>query len=102
MATIEGVVLYPPRFGITVGTPSSTMATHEFVVPKSIPITRSMGLLGFGRAKALPLLNAARPHVRAGCASRSLYRLRSGMKTLACVLVGGLAAREARPDRRKP
>src|SRR5688572_13284407 len=41
MATIDGVVLYPPRFGITTGVPSSTIATHEFVVPRSIPITFS-------------------------------------------------------------
>src|SRR3954471_11505111 len=39
IATIEGVVLYPPRLGITVGVLFSTMATHELVVPKSIPMT---------------------------------------------------------------
>src|SRR5690242_3831288 len=27
---------------MTVGTPSSTMATHEFVVPRSMPMTRSI------------------------------------------------------------
>jgi hypothetical protein len=42
IATMDGVVLYPPLFGMTVGTPSSTMATHEFVVPRSIPKTRSI------------------------------------------------------------
>src|SRR5450432_177365 len=42
MATIDGVVLYPPRFGTTVGTPFSTMATQEFVVPRSMPITLSI------------------------------------------------------------
>jgi hypothetical protein len=40
-ATIDGVVLYPPRFGMTLGVPFSTMATHEFVVPRSMPITFS-------------------------------------------------------------
>ena len=40
IATIEGVVLYPPRFGITTGVPSSTIATQELVVPRSIPMTR--------------------------------------------------------------
>src|SRR5689334_12310301 len=44
IATIEGVVLYPPRFGITEGVPSSTIATHEFVVPRSIPITLSLAI----------------------------------------------------------
>src|SRR5262245_29383575 len=41
-ATIEGVVLYPPRFGMTTGVPFSTIATHEFVVPRSIPMTFSI------------------------------------------------------------
>ena len=37
-ATIEGVVLRPSVFAITTGLPPSITATHEFVVPKSIPI----------------------------------------------------------------
>src|SRR5262245_55748507 len=41
-ATIDGVVLYPPRLGMTTGLSFSTRATHEFVVPRSMPITRSM------------------------------------------------------------
>jgi hypothetical protein len=39
IANIDGVVLYPPAFGITLGCPFSMIATHEFVVPRSIPIT---------------------------------------------------------------
>jgi hypothetical protein len=38
-ATIDGVVLFPSALGITTGSPPSKTATHEFVVPKSIPIT---------------------------------------------------------------
>ena len=38
-ATIDGVVLAPSAFAITTGSPFSIVATHEFVVPKSIPIT---------------------------------------------------------------
>src|SRR5215475_10047230 len=41
-ATIDGVVLYPPRLGMTTGLSFSTMVTHEFVVPRSMLITRSM------------------------------------------------------------
>src|SRR5262245_35595779 len=45
---------------MTVGTPSSTMATQEFVVPRSIPMTRSiqsMLLSGRGRApRSRPML----------------------------------------------
>src|SRR6266481_5118435 len=37
-ATTEGVVRPPSSFGITFGSPPSITATHEFVVPKSIPI----------------------------------------------------------------
>jgi hypothetical protein len=36
--TIEGVVLCPSAFSITCYVPFSSTATHEFVVPKSIPI----------------------------------------------------------------
>src|SRR5215470_15721023 len=41
IATMEGVVLYPPRFGMTTGVPSSTTATQLLVVPRSIPMTFS-------------------------------------------------------------
>jgi hypothetical protein len=35
---MEGVVLLPSLFGITTGSFPSITATHEFVVPRSIPI----------------------------------------------------------------
>ena len=35
----EGVVLAPSAFSKTLACEPSIMATHEFVVPKSIPIT---------------------------------------------------------------
>ena len=37
-ATTDGVVLPPSAFGITAGSPPSITATHELVVPRSIPI----------------------------------------------------------------
>lgn len=37
-ATIDGVVLFPYEFGITLATLFSITATHELVVPKSMPI----------------------------------------------------------------
>ena len=37
-ATTEGVVFRPSLFGITIGSLPSSTETHEFVVPKSIPI----------------------------------------------------------------
>ena len=38
-AMTDGVVLEPSAFSITFGFLPSIIATHEFVVPKSIPIT---------------------------------------------------------------
>ena len=38
-ATTEGVVRLPSALGITTGSPPSITATHELVVPRSIPIT---------------------------------------------------------------
>ena len=37
--TMDGVVLLPSALAITTGSPPSSTATQEFVVPKSIPIT---------------------------------------------------------------
>ena len=44
-ATIDGVVRPPSAFGITVGSPPSMTAMHEFVVPKSIPNTLDPAVL---------------------------------------------------------
>src|SRR5258705_7249904 len=38
-ATTDGVVRNPSSFAITLGSPPSMTATHEFVVPRSMPIT---------------------------------------------------------------
>ena len=43
-ATIEGVVLFPSAFVITTGSFPSITETHEFVVPKSIPIILLMSI----------------------------------------------------------
>src|SRR5215216_5925767 len=42
-ATIEGVVRMPSAFSITLALAPSITATHEFVVPRSMPITLLMG-----------------------------------------------------------
>ena len=41
-ATTDAVVRFPSWFGMTVGLPPSITATTEFVVPRSIPMTRDM------------------------------------------------------------
>ncbi len=46
IATIEGVVLPPSWFSTTFASLPSVIATHEFVVPKSIPII--LVTCGFG------------------------------------------------------
>src|SRR5512143_41651 len=52
--TIEGVVRAPSRFGTTWGEPTSTTATHEFVVPRSIPRTLAKWRLLVVRAPGGP------------------------------------------------
>src|SRR6185437_3898697 len=44
-ATSDGLVRSPSLFSITRGLPPSMMATHELVVPRSMPITFAMCLL---------------------------------------------------------
>src|SRR5258706_15011316 len=44
-ATTDGVIRPPSAFGMIVGSPPSITATAEFVVPRSMPITRGMCLL---------------------------------------------------------
>src|SRR3954467_6677684 len=42
-ATTDGVVRPPSRFGMTVGSPPSSTAMQELVVPRSIPIVFAIG-----------------------------------------------------------
>jgi hypothetical protein len=42
-ATTEGVVRPPSAFSITVGSPPSRTAMHEFVVPRSMPMVFAIG-----------------------------------------------------------
>ncbi len=44
-ATTDGVVRPPSALGMTVGSPPSITAMHEFVVPRSMPITLAIRLL---------------------------------------------------------
>src|SRR5271154_5553249 len=51
-ATIEGVVRMPSAFSMTLGVEPSMTATHELVVPRSIPMTLDIELpLIFGRRR---------------------------------------------------
>src|SRR5689334_3310711 len=42
-ATTEGVVRPPSAFSMTVGSPPSSTAMHEFVVPRSMPMVFAIG-----------------------------------------------------------
>ena len=44
-ATMDGVVRLPSEFSMTLGSPPSMMATHELVVPRSIPMIFPMMLI---------------------------------------------------------
>src|SRR3984885_13631332 len=46
-ATMDGVVRMPSAFSMTFGVLPSITATHEFVVPRSIPMTFPMVLISF-------------------------------------------------------
>src|SRR5215467_1623858 len=59
-ATIEGVVRIPSEFSITLGAEPSITATHELVVPRSIPMTLPMGFLSFLATAGRPGPNGAR------------------------------------------
>ena len=53
-ATTEGVVRAPSAFSITRGVEPSMTATHELVVPRSIPITLAIVFIPFFSEIALP------------------------------------------------
>ena len=46
-ATTDGVIRLPSALVSTRGSPASMMETHEFVVPRSIPITLAMARFSF-------------------------------------------------------
>src|SRR2546427_6796274 len=53
-ATTEGVVRPPSALGMTLGSPPSITATHEFVVPRSIPMTLPMNEPSFPQVQTTP------------------------------------------------
>src|SRR6185436_6096824 len=56
-ATIDGVVLDPSAFSSTLGLDPSITATHELVVPRSMPITLAMSsILSFAADRPSPML----------------------------------------------
>src|SRR6266850_6140157 len=96
-ATTDGVIRPPSAFGMIVGSPPSMYATAEFVVPRSIPITRGIALLpllgdGHHRGPDDPIVQPIRLLVLSDDCSLGLVALnvRDG---LVLVRVEGLAER---------
>src|SRR5437879_3420040 len=68
-ATIDGVVRMPSAFSMTFDVLPSITATHEFVVPRSIPMTFPMVLISLflrqvGWAQKAPEPNPLRSNIR--------------------------------------
>src|SRR5690348_7963850 len=57
-ATTDGVVRPPSAFSMTVGSPPSSTAMHEFVVPRSMPMVLAMLALLLYR-RTVPIQGAA-------------------------------------------
>src|SRR5438067_4063691 len=72
--TIEGVVRLPSELGITTGSPPSMTATHELVVPRSMPMTLAM--LGGIPAGILPQQMSPRRSNRRASSAVSAFRRR--------------------------
>ena len=50
-ATMDGVVRAPSEFSITLGAAPSMTATHELVVPRSMPITFAISSFPYSLAR---------------------------------------------------
>src|SRR5579872_1274117 len=84
-ATMDGVVRSPSLFSITRGLPPSMMATHELVVPRSMPITFAIGLLRQNLFQSLSITKGIRSsysfwgmaeRIQDRCAAKCLVFLR--------------------------
>src|SRR5688572_2201139 len=91
-ATTDGVVRPPSAFSMTVGSPPSRTAMHEFVVPRSMPIVlpMSLQLLAFsGRNLSVSVVDLAqksRPAAGASAPQRTARALgRAGVARAAPV-----------------
>ena len=80
-ATTEGVVRPPSAFGITTGSPPSSTATTELVVPRSMPMTLSA-------MSSSEVYGADGCQVGAGSARLARRRARSGPTIPATVTAG--------------
>src|SRR4051812_41915987 len=73
-ATTDGVVRPPSAFSITVGSPPSSTAMHEFVVPRSIPMVLPMWENSLFAGKSLGRRRkaaSASPLAEARCGTKS-------------------------------
>src|SRR5882724_12008029 len=111
-ATTDGVVRPPSRFGITVGSPPSSTAMQELVVPRSMPIVFAMLFYLQGEKKALewqppPHIRkkskcpySRSPQARRGDSCVTPAGLRRGEQKLAVLSPQGAGRRSARSSAR--
>src|SRR5882762_1810964 len=92
-ATTEGVVRPPSALGITCGSPPSITATHEFVVPRSMPIIFPI-LPPCSRAEGTVPLRQVCSNVAAHRAPRLLLLARDLDRDLAGLGLFGLRDRD--------
>src|SRR5215216_5733632 len=68
-ATTDGVVRPPSAFSMTVGSPPSRTAMHEFVVPRSMPMVLAMCALLFPKISVgVTQIITGRAHAQQGAA----------------------------------
>src|SRR2546421_9301520 len=97
-ATTDGVVRPPSRFGITVGSPPSSTAMQELVVPRSIPIVLAMFRLPPERRDWAARWEPAVPRIKkskSGYSRMRRFRRFTGHSSAGSQFSGDFSAREA-------
>src|SRR5215218_968411 len=95
-ATTDGVVRPPSEFSMTVGSPPSKTAMHEFVVPRSMPM-----VLAICDAPCKDLSRGDADHSRSGTCAKGRMRHNPGGARGKCGGRGGAGSRAARAPARE-
>src|SRR5262245_27964135 len=97
-ATIEGVVLAPSAFSSTLGLEPSITATHELVVPRSMPMTLAISsILSFAADRPGPMSAHGIPEIPNDLQERSP---RAALGMPAYIGGAGIACNGRRPSLR--
>src|SRR3954454_14804573 len=93
-ATTDGVVRPPSAFGMTVGSPPSSTAIQELVVPRSIPMVLPIGVCSFDLGGQLRKSKPQCINPLPGCNGQT-GTMRRGRLALVLALAGALPASAA-------